>query len=68
MPPCQTCHGAHGEGNSIIPRIAGQHGDYLKKQLEAFRSTLRESDVMHANTKDMTDTEIEAVVSYLAND
>jgi hypothetical protein len=24
--------------------------------------------VMHANTKDMTDTEIEAVVSYLAND
>ena len=68
VPPCQTCHGAHGEGNSIIPRIAGQHADYLKKQLEAFRSTLRESDVMHANTKDMTDTEIEAVVSYLAND
>jgi cytochrome c553 len=56
------------EGNSVIPRIAGQHADYLKKQLEAFRSTLRESDVMHANTKDMTDTEIEAVVSYLAND
>jgi cytochrome c553 len=68
VPSCQACHGAHGEGNSIIPRIAGQHADYLKKQLEAFRSTLRESDVMHANTKDMTDTEIEAVVSFLAND
>jgi cytochrome c553 len=68
VPPCLACHGAHGEGSSIIPRIAGQHADYLKKQLEAFRSTLRESDVMHANTKDMTDTEIEAVVSFLAND
>jgi len=68
VPPCQACHGAHGEGNGIIPRLAGQHADYLKKQLEAFRSTLRESDVMHANTANMTDREIEAVVSYLAND
>ena len=68
MPPCQACHGAHGEGNGVVPRIAGQHADYLKKQLEAFRSTLRESDVMHANTTNMTDREIEAVVSYLAND
>jgi cytochrome c553 len=68
VPPCQACHGAHGDGNGIVPRIAGQHATYLKKQLEAFRSTLRESDVMHANTTNMTDREIEAVVSYLAND
>lgn len=68
VPPCQACHGAHGGGNGIVPRIAGQHADYLKKQLEAFRSTLRASDIMHANTVNMTDSEIEAVVSYLAND
>jgi cytochrome c553 len=68
VPACQACHGAHGEGNSVIPRIAGQHGDYLKNQLEAFRSTLRASAVMHPNTKDMTDSQIEALVSYLAND
>jgi hypothetical protein len=29
---------------------------------------LRENDVMHANTKDMTNSQIEALVSYLAND
>jgi cytochrome c553 len=68
VPPCQACHGAHGEGNRIIPRIAGQHADYLKKQLEAFRSTLRDNAVMHANTANMTDREIEALVSFLAND
>ena len=68
IPPCQACHGEHGEGNGQFPRLAGQHADYLKKQLEQFRSTLRESDVMHANTKDMRDSEIEALVSYLAND
>lgn len=68
VPACQACHGDHGEGNSVIPRLSGQHADYLKTQLEAFRSTLRESDVMHANTKEMTDSQIEALVSYLAND
>ncbi|MDE2455625.1 MAG: c-type cytochrome [Burkholderiales bacterium] len=68
VPACQACHGDHGEGNSVIPRIAGQHGDYLRKQLEAFREELRESDVMHTNTKDMTDSQIEALVSYLGND
>ena len=68
VPPCQACHGDHGEGSDDAPRIAGQHADYLKHQLEAFRARLRENEVMHANTKDMTDQEIEAVVSYLAND
>ena len=68
VPPCQACHGDHGQGAKEVPRIAGQHGDYLKSQLEAFRSLLRQNQIMHANTKDMTDSEIEAVVSYLAND
>jgi cytochrome c553 len=68
VPPCAACHGEHGEGAGDVPRLAGQHGDYLKVQLENFRSLLRTNQVMHANTKDMTDSEIEAVVSYLAND
>lgn len=68
LPPCQACHGDHGEGAKDVPRIAGQHADYLKHQLEDFRSLVRENQVMHANTKDMTDSQIEALVSYLAND
>lgn len=68
VPPCAACHGDHGEGAGDVPRLAGQHADYLKGQLEAFRALLRQNQVMHANTKDMTDSEIEAVVSYLAND
>jgi cytochrome c553 len=68
IPPCQACHGEHGEGDGTTPRLAGQHADYLIKQLEAFRSLLRQNDVMHANTKEMTDSQIAAIVSYLAND
>lgn len=68
VPPCAACHGERGEGNGEFPRLAGQHADYMKKQLEDFRSLVRSNDVMHTNTKDMTDREIEAVVSFLANE
>jgi cytochrome c553 len=68
IPSCQACHGEHGEGNGQFPRLAGQHAAYLTAQLESFRSLLRDNDIMHANTKDMTDRQIEAIVSYLAND
>ena len=36
VPPCMACHGANAEGNGPIPRLAGQHADYLYKQLMAF--------------------------------
>ncbi len=69
VPACRSCHGEHGEGGGdLFPRIAGQHADYLKMQLGLFRSMLRGNEVMHANTKNMTDSEIEALASYLAND
>jgi cytochrome c553 len=68
IPACAACHGDRAEGNGEIPRLAGQHADYLKAQLEDFRSLVRNNDVMHANTKDMTNREIEAVVSFLANE
>jgi cytochrome c553 len=65
---CQACHGKHGEGGGLVPRIAGQHADYLRMAMGAFRSTLRGNKTMHANTKNMTDSEIVALASYLAND
>jgi cytochrome c553 len=69
IPPCQACHGEYGEGRGgLYPRIAGQHADYLRMALGAFRSTLRGNKIMHANTRNMTDREIEALASYLAND
>jgi cytochrome c553 len=65
---CQLCHGKFGEGDGLVPRIAGQHAAYFRMALGAFRSTLRGNETMHAVTKNMTDREIEALASYLAND
>lgn len=68
VPPCRDCHGAHGEGQGTIPRIAGQHADYLKSQLERLRMPQRAGNIMHSAAHNLTSMEIEAVVAYLAGD
>jgi cytochrome c553 len=39
VPPCGTCHGPAALGNGTFPRLAGQHADYLIKQLTVFQRT-----------------------------
>lgn len=39
VPACNSCHGARAEGNDQFPRLAGQHADYLVKQLSVFQRT-----------------------------
>jgi cytochrome c oxidase subunit 2 len=40
---CAACHGAQGEGNVALnaPRLAGQDGWYLRRQLDAYRQGWR---------------------------
>lgn len=66
IPACQACHGPRGEGKGAIPRLAGQHADYLKTQMWVFSFQLRENDIMHPNTKNMRGDQIDALASYLA--
>lgn len=39
IPACSSCHGDHGQGLAGFPRLAGQHADYVRKQLLVFRNT-----------------------------
>lgn len=53
VPPCMACHGSNAEGNGPIPRLAGQHADYLYKQLMAFNDDAQreeENEKHHLNT------------------
>ena len=43
-PACASCHGDQGQGNGMFPRLAGQHKDYLIKQLTVFQRTDERSD------------------------
>lgn len=40
---CGTCHGSQGQGNKALkaPALAGQDGDYLRRQYLNFRNGLR---------------------------
>ena len=66
--PCMTCHGAKAEGNSIFPRLAGQHRQYLIKQLLVFRDTHGRPDTpMESVSKTMTDQNIQQLADYLSS-
>jgi cytochrome c oxidase subunit II len=72
---CAACHQPDGSGNQSLnaPRLAGQEGWYLKRQLEAFKSGLRGTaagDVYGAQMRPMAMTLTDAaavdnVVAYV---
>lgn len=65
IPPCQACHGTAAEGNDNFPRLAGQHVEYLMKQLRSFQSNLRNVAAMHGVAQGMKDGQMHAVGEYL---
>ena len=65
IPACASCHGAQAQGNGPFPRLAGQHAPYLLRQLLVIQSVLRTAPVMHGVIKDLTRSQMEAVVAYL---
>ncbi|MDE2465683.1 MAG: cytochrome c4 [Alphaproteobacteria bacterium] len=67
VPACAACHGATGAGSATIPRLAGQHREYLATQLLAFRDNERRNNIMHANVVHITDQQIRDISAYLAS-
>jgi len=65
VPACSACHGANGEGMGEFPRLAGQHEQYLLKQLGAFQSNMRNVAVMHGVASGLKLQEMEAVAAFL---
>jgi len=63
--PCSDCHGDNAQGIEIFPRLAGQHADYLVKQMQRMRETERGSRKMHSVIGELSDSEIVAVATYL---
>lgn len=65
IPPCVSCHGANAAGTDDFPRLAGQHAQYLLKQLHSFQSNLRNVAVMHGVASELKTPEMTAVAAYL---
>ena len=68
IPACASCHGDNAQGKDAIPRLAGQHPEYLVKQLAAFKSQQRgNAPVMHVVTDKMTLDQMRAIAEYSAS-
>ncbi|HSE12351.1 MAG TPA: c-type cytochrome [Rudaea sp.] len=62
---CSACHGANGHGIGIFPRLAGQHAEYVQRQLTLIQTRLRDARGMHGIIKDMTSDEMKAVAAFV---
>jgi cytochrome c553 len=66
---CVQCHGGPTlPGQDSIPRIAGQHIEYLTAQLKSFRAGTR-GDIdgnMTSAVQGLTDAEIAALADYVS--
>ncbi len=59
---CFLCHGIEGESASpVFPRLAGQHAEYLARQLGDFKSGKRKSETMKPQSEELTPAEMKAL-------
>jgi cytochrome c553 len=65
VPACAACHGPGAKGNGDFPRLAGQHAQYVLKQLASFQSNLRDVAVMHGVAASLQLPEMDAVAAFL---
>lgn len=64
---CSLCHGMKGESVSTqYPKLAGQHQEYLLKQLFNYKTGQRPSTVMQQMTNDLSATEINLLARYFS--
>jgi len=64
---CPMCHLGGFSGQNEVPRVAGQHYEYIVKQLQDFRDRRRTNDAgtMAAYTRGLTDEQIDALAQYI---
>jgi cytochrome c553 len=65
VPPCLSCHGPAAEGGGNYPRLAGQHAQYVLKQLNSFQNNMRDVAIMHGVAQGLKLAEMRAVAAYL---
>jgi cytochrome c553 len=64
---CAACHAV--DGNSVVtlnPKLAGQHPEYLQKQLMEFKSGKRANAVMSGMAAGLSDDEMKELAAYFA--
>ena len=66
---CTMCHLGGFSGQNEVPRVAGQHYEYVLKQLKDFKTKTRSNDAgnMTAVLRTIPDEDLEALAAYIAS-
>lgn len=71
LPPCFSCHGPRGVGvGGDFPLLAGQHAQYIEKQLLAWKRGTRDNDpdqLMKTVAQRLGEPDIKGVAAYFAS-
>jgi cytochrome c553 len=64
---CMACHGPQGNSsNPDWPKLAGQHDNYIVKQLQAFKAGTRKDPLMSAQAMALSDADMNNLAAYFA--
>lgn len=64
---CGACHGADGNSTSpTYPNLAGQHPEYLNKQLNEFKSGARKNATMAPNVTNLSQQDMLNLAAYFS--
>ena len=67
-PVCVACHGNAGVSTTPAwPNLAGQHAEYIRKQLHDFRDGKRSNPQMSPMASTLTDVDVEDLSAYYAS-
>tara|TARA_B100000401_G_C52457910_1_gene555164 strand:+ start:40 stop:351 length:312 start_codon:yes stop_codon:yes gene_type:complete len=65
---CLGCHAIEGYNNIYptykVPKLGGQHSDYIISALQAYKNGDRKHETMHANASGLSDEDIKDIAEY----
>jgi cytochrome c553 len=68
---CVGCHGIQGYSNAFptyaVPKLGGQHPDYIVAALKAYQNGSRRHGSMEGNSSSMTEQDLQNIAAYLSN-
>jgi cytochrome c553 len=66
--PCMACHGPDGNSpNPEWPSLAGQHEQYIVKQLTNFKAKERQNDLMSPMAEPLSEQDIADLAAYFSS-
>lgn len=68
---CMGCHGTPGYTNVYptynVPKLGGQHAEYIVAALKAYASKQRPHGTMYANAQSLSDQDMADIAAYFAS-